>query len=620
MSTQPLIITTPLKASNINLFKAQSDILVADGYMYFQGTDQAIWRVNVNLTDAIFDYNNFGGPNRIKTKSNVFPSDGYLYFRGTDDKVWQMSTTEPYNPTNLGGFTTHSNIFVLDGYMYFQGTDQAVWRVSVTNPTTDNNNFGGPNRIKTQSSIFVSGNYMYFQGTDNKVWQMSITEPYNPTNLGGFTTNSDVFPFEDYIYFQGTDHAVWRVNIVSPTTHNNNFGGPSRIKTQSNVYAIGDRMYFRGTDNKVWQMNMVEPYNPINVGPMTTNSNIVPVGDAIYFQGTDNKVWCYNFEITDFSQYVAAAVYALQEWYNGSSGQWNTTGSWNSANALYTLIDFARSTRSSQVGNILLGTAQTTFEKGGNFINNYTDDEGWWALAWINAYDLSSEEKYLNLAKSIFGDINSYWDEVCNGGIWWQKDPLDYKNAIANELYTTIAAKLYLRSTSTADLDLYRSCVKKAVTWFSNAKLLNSANLINDGLTGCTNNNGPTWTYNQGVIIGALCDINDMNDPSISWNGTNLLDIAMGIANAVIATSPPSVLTKNGILIEPGDPSTKNSSSQDAPQFKGIFIRNLARLVTAVDTAQAAPYVDFINNNVSSILDKKSGPYQSIRLLLGRPV
>ena len=625
-ASPPLMVNTPLKASNVNLFETQSDVLVADGYMYFQGTDQAVWRVNANLADAIFDYNNFGGPSRIKTQSNVFPTDGFMYFRGTDNKVWQMSTTEPYNPQNLGGFETNSNITISDGYMYFQGTDQAVWRVSVNNPTTDNNNFGGPNRIKTQSSIYVSGNYMYFRGTDNKVWQMSTTEPYNPINLGGFNTNSDIFPLEGYIYFQGTDQAVWRVSVTNPTTDNNNFGGPNRVKTKSNVYASGNYMYFQGTDNKVWQMSMTEPYDLINVGPMESQSNIFPKGNAIYFRGTDNKLWCYSFEILALEQYATAAVYALQEWYTGDGGifggggEWRTTGWWNAARALYALIDFTRSTGSSQVRDIYQGVIQTTFEKQGgkNFLNDYYDDEGWWALAWINAYDLTGEEEYLNMAKTIFDDINGGWDNVCCGGVYWHKE-FDFfgggrggganKNTIPNELYAAVAVKLYHRSTSPDEQDSYKKYVKQAVNWFSKTGLLNPNNLINDGLNEkCKNNGGTAWSYNQGVIIGALCDINDMNDNSISWNGKNLLTVAMDIANAVIATSPPSILNKDGILIEPGDPAPSNANNPDIPQFKGIFMRNLARLVTAVDPTQAAPYVEFINNNVMSILENDRNP------------
>jgi len=134
-------------------------------------------------------------PGGLKTQSNIFVTpDGYMYFQGTDHAVWRVNVADASDPTNFGGPTTiktQSNIFVgPDGYLYFQGTDQAVWRMSPTNPS-DRTNFGGPNVIKTQSDIFVAHDgYMYFQGTDQAVWRMSPTNPSDRTNFGGPTTCS----------------------------------------------------------------------------------------------------------------------------------------------------------------------------------------------------------------------------------------------------------------------------------------------------------------------------------------------------------------------------------------------------------------------------------------------
>src|SRR5215831_3796790 len=98
-----------------------------------------------------------------------------------------------------------------------------------------------------------------------------------------------------------------------------------------------------------------------------------PDGSPAAPDGALDGPWVDQGPGGDFRAYADAAAAALQRFYNSSSGLWNTTGWWNSANALTALIDYAIVTGSNRF-DAAIGT---TFDlnRGNNFLNNYYDDE-----------------------------------------------------------------------------------------------------------------------------------------------------------------------------------------------------------------------------------------------------
>lgn len=281
-----------------------------------------------------------------------------------------------------------------------------------------------------------------------------------------------------------------------------------------------------------------------------------------------------------------AGMAALNGFYNSSTGLWKTVngkeGWWNAANVLETTIDYCIRTNSKTYLDVISNTFEKN--KGNNFLNEYYDDEGWWALAWIKAFDLTQDVRYLNQAKTIFNDMQQGWDSHCGGGIWWSKEK-KYKNAIPNELFLSVAAKLHLRTSGDNGEGSYLDWAKREWNWFKNTGMINSQNLVNDGLDqNCQNNGDVTWTYNQGVILGGLVDLYQIE------NDKNLFAQATAIADAAIAT----LVDAEGILREPYEPN----SGEDGPQFKGIFIRNLYYLYQHTNKQT---YAKFILRNAKSI-------------------
>jgi predicted alpha-1,6-mannanase (GH76 family) len=300
-------------------------------------------------------------------------------------------------------------------------------------------------------------------------------------------------------------------------------------------------------------------------------------------------------ESVSYAQMASYGVERLQEWYSPASGLYAApSGWWNAANSVTVLADYSRATGSKQYLSAIENTFKNANRANGtaNFVNDYDDDEGWWALAWIDAYDLTKSPVYLAMAETIFTNIATEWDTTtCGGGVWWQK-PAHYKNAIANELFLTVAASLANRTTGAKSAS-YLAWAHKEWAWFKASGMINSRNLVNDGLTStnpnsCENNGRTTWTYNQGVILGGLVELHEADkDPT-------LLPRVEAIADAAIAN-----LTAKGILIE------STVSGNDAPQFKGIFVRNLATLYKAAPSEQ---YRTFIDANAASIWASDRGP------------
>lgn len=272
----------------------------------------------------------------------------------------------------------------------------------------------------------------------------------------------------------------------------------------------------------------------------------------------------------DFESYATHAADALQALYDSSTGLFPSTGWWNSANAITALVDTMARTGTMAYASDL----STTLAKnsGSNFINQYYDDEGWWALAWIDAYDLTMDAKYLSMAKTIFADLTTGWDSTCGGGLWWSK-ARTYKNAIPNELFLEVAVRLHARTPSDGDggAGSFLDWANREWKWFDASGMINAGNLVNDGLdASCKNNGGQTWTYNQGVLVGGLVDLAATNhDPS-------LLSRAQAIADAAMNKLVDDV----GVLHEP----CELSCGGDGTQFKGVFMRHLFELARATGT------------------------------------
>jgi predicted alpha-1,6-mannanase (GH76 family) len=278
---------------------------------------------------------------------------------------------------------------------------------------------------------------------------------------------------------------------------------------------------------------------------------------------------------------------------------WFPSSWWNSAVALQTIGDYMQRTGDRRY----LPQLDNTFEKDkgafpagylsgdellGNFTSRAIDDSEWWGLTWIQAYDLTKNTKYLDMAVKIAEYVEGYWDpSSCGGGVWWNGERT-YKNAVTNGLWIRLTAELHNRMPHDKR---WLGRATEGWNWFTKSGMINSDGLVNDGLKdNCESNGDTVWSYNQGLAIGAGLEL---------WRATHdpkLLTTVRRLADAAIA---PGGLVTDGVLTEFCD-APGRTCDDNGKQFKGIFMRYWMDLA---DTTHDARYTDFVAQQAATVWD-----------------
>lgn len=136
----------------------------------------------------------------------------------------------------------------------------------------------------------------------------------------------------------------------------------------------------------------------------------------------------------------------------------------------------------------------------GNGNDKYYDDNQWMVIAFMEAYDLTQDEKFLNRADETLKFSLSGWDDQLGGGIWWHEQHKDgSKNTCANGP----AAVGCLRVARARDTDANVKWAHKIAKW-TTEHLQDRDGLFFDNQKVADGKIEKTkWTYNTALMIRA---------------------------------------------------------------------------------------------------------------------
>jgi predicted alpha-1,6-mannanase (GH76 family) len=193
------------------------------------------------------------------------------------------------------------------------------------------------------------------------------------------------------------------------------------------------------------------------------------------------------------------------------------TGEWTYIHGMDAVIDGAERTNKQKYYG-LIETFYEAQDKRHGWLNDYYDDENWFVLTLIHAYDVTGEEKYLQKAEEIYKDIlENAWDDSCcgetTGGLWWNKAKTQ-KATAANAGAVISGLQLYKRT----NREEYREFAKKVYYFW----WMNMVDKTKYQVADHVNTDGTkVWwkfTYNEGLMIGASLEMYNTYHPMFVYS------------------------------------------------------------------------------------------------------
>ncbi|KAF4633100.1 hypothetical protein G7Y89_g5026 [Cudoniella acicularis] len=235
-----------------------------------------------------------------------------------------------------------------------------------------------------------------------------------------------------------------------------------------------------------------------------------------------------------YSSVATAAITAMTKTYSTSSLQWAGVGGWEAANAYNDIMDMdlrtGQKAYESTYGASLLSIATSTAsQQKVQSTDNYNDDQLWWCLAMIRAYQNYKHPELLTQAENQWKAIGAKAQVFkkdqgttvtkmgltrtpaipancdVDGAVYWSSDANSGLNAISTGLFAQVGAWLYAITGDTQ----YLGPSLSALGWLQRMMLDPATGILHiDSYTmdGCTEHFG-SLTYNTGVYIGTLSSL-----------------------------------------------------------------------------------------------------------------